>query len=136
MLQVAEIDRKLVDSFIDAAKYGDVSKFVDMVEAGMPVDVVDEDDWTALMNAANDNRTDVECYLLEKGENVDKQDRCGKRALHSGSLNAGTDVIRMSSWSSHLNKGTEGVKEQKTNTQVKKKYKMIPAPCPPTHTLI
>ena len=128
MLQVAEIDRKLVDSFIDAAKYGDFSKVVDMVEVGMPVDVVDEDDWTALMNAANDNRTDVACYLLEKGANVAKQDRYGKTALHIASLNASTDVIRMSSWSSHLNKGTEGVKEQKTNTQIKNNYKMIPVP--------
>ena len=128
MLQVAEIDRKLVDSFIDAAKYGDFSKVVDMVEVGMPVDVVDEDDWTALMNAANDNRTDVACYLLEKGANMNKQDRYGKTALHIASLNAGTDVIRMSSWSSHLNKGTEGVKEQKTNTQIKNNYKMIPVP--------
>ena len=37
-----------------------------MVEAGMPTDVVDEDDWTALMNSANDNRTNVVRYLSEK----------------------------------------------------------------------
>ena len=36
-----------------------------MVEAGMPTDVVDDDGWTALMNAANENRTDVVCYLSE-----------------------------------------------------------------------
>ena len=37
-----------------------------MVEAGMPTDVVDEDDCTALMNSANDNRTDIVRYLPEK----------------------------------------------------------------------
>ena len=51
---------------------------------------------------------------------MDKQDRYAKTALHIASLDSGTDVIRMSSWSSHLIKGTEGMKEQKTNTQVKK----------------
>ena len=51
---------------------------------------------------------------------MDKQDRYGKTALHIFSLDSGTDVIRVSSWSSHLNKGTEGVKQEKTNTQVKK----------------
>ena len=38
--------------------------------------------------------------------------------------------------SSHLNKGTEDVKEQKQKQKKNKNYKMIPAPCHPTHTLI
>ena len=37
-----------------------------MVEAAeMPTDVIDDDDWTALMNAANNNRTDVVRYLSQ-----------------------------------------------------------------------
>ena len=65
---------------------------------------------------------------------MDKQDRYGKTALHIASLDSGTDVIRMSSWSSHLNKGTEGVKQEKTNTQVKKTKTITgyPSPVPST----
>ena len=50
--------------------HGNVSKVVDMVEAGMPVDIVDEYDWTALRRAAFNKRTDVVRYLLEKEANV------------------------------------------------------------------
>ena len=75
---------------------GDVSKVVDMVEAGMPVDIVDKDDKTALMSAARYNKTDVVRFLLEKGANVDKQDHRGWTALHNASSsNNCTDVIRM-----------------------------------------
>ena len=55
---------------------------------------------------------------------MDEEDRYGKTALHIASLDRGTDVIRMLSWSSHLTKGTEGMKEQKRNTQGKKKQKL------------
>ena len=41
------------------------------------------------------------------------------------------------SCSSHLNKGTENVRQQDTKAHEKNKnYKMIPTPCTPTHTLI
>ena len=69
-----------------------------MVEAGMPVDIVDEYDWTALMNAATttlNNHTDVVHYLLEEGANVDKQHRSGWTALHYASRNNNTNVIRI-----------------------------------------
>ena len=66
-----------------------------MVEAGMPVDIVDKDDKTALMSAARYNKTDVVRFLLEKGANVDKQDHRGWTALHNASSNNCTDVIRM-----------------------------------------
>ena len=58
-----------------ATEDGDVSKVVDMVEAEMPVDILDEGGNTALMNAAYNNRTDVVRYLLANGANVDKQNR-------------------------------------------------------------
>ena len=41
------------------------------------------------------------------------------------------------SYSSHLNKGTENVRQQNTKVHEKNKScKMIPTPCIPTHTLI
>ena len=93
VLSFIEIDPELVQSFIHAAWYGDVSKVVDMVEAGMPVDILDEDGWTALMTAACNNRTDVVRYLLANGANVNKQNRFGETALHDASINNHTDVI-------------------------------------------
>ena len=51
-------------------KDGNVSKVVDMVDAGMPVDILDWCNNTALRRAATFNRTDVVRYLLKKGANV------------------------------------------------------------------
>ena len=79
-----------------AAMNGDVSKVVDMVEAGMPVDITDgEYGWTALIIAAFWNRIDVVRCLLDKGANVNKQDSEGWTALHSASYRNNTDVMRM-----------------------------------------
>ena len=67
-----------------------------MVESGMPVDIFDEDDRTALMRAAYSNRTDVVLCLLEKGANVNKQTpRGGYTALHVAFINNSTDVIKI-----------------------------------------
>ena len=52
---------------MDAAKNGDVSKVVDMVVAGMPVDIDDGNGWTALRRAVISNQTDVVRYLLNNG---------------------------------------------------------------------
>ena len=80
---------------MDAARAGDVSKVVDMVEAGMPVDILDEYGCTALITAALTNRTDVVSYLLANGANVNKQSRDGSTALHYASFNVfnRTDII-------------------------------------------
>ena len=66
-----------------------------MVEAGMPIDIVDELDQTALIKVARTNRTYLVRYLLKKGANVDKQDRYGLTALHLASDNNNTDVMRI-----------------------------------------
>ena len=83
----------LVRSFTYAARRGDVSKVADMVQAGMPVDIDDEDGWTALFRAACYNRTDLVRYLLNNGANVNKQDRWGETALYSASRMNKTDVM-------------------------------------------
>ena len=94
VLSFIEIDPELVKSFTFAAWTGDVSKIGDMMESGMPVDILDEYGNTALMNAARNNRTDVVRYLLANGANVNKQDRSGNTALHKASNNNHTDVVR------------------------------------------
>ena len=78
---------------MDAAKNGDVSKVVDMVVAGMPVDIDDGNDSTALTHAVINNRTDVVRYLLNNGADVNKQNRLGWTALHWASLMNYTDVM-------------------------------------------
>ena len=90
-----ETDRELIESFTGAASYGHVSKVVDMVEAGMPVDVNDGDGWTALFRAARNNQTDVVRYLLNNGANVNKQNRWGGTALHWASTMNCTHVMRI-----------------------------------------
>ena len=90
-----EIDRELVQSFIRAAYNGDISKVVDMVQAGMPVDIDDGDGWTALSAAAFNNQTDVVRYLLNNGANVNKQNRWGVTALYEASRYNYTDVMRI-----------------------------------------
>ena len=75
---------------------GDVSKVVEMLEAGMPIDITNgEYGWTALITAAFKNRTDVVRYMLDKGADVNKQARQGWTALHHASIKNNTDVMRM-----------------------------------------
>ena len=81
--------------FTEAAFHGDVSKVVDIVEAGMRLDIFDGDGDTALLNAVRSNQTDVVRYLLAKGANVDKQTRCSRTALHVAAVNNSTEVISM-----------------------------------------
>ena len=66
-----------------------------MVEAGMPVDITDGNGRIALSEAACYNGTDVVGYLLDKGANVNKQDRWCWTALHNASFMNSTDVMRM-----------------------------------------
>ena len=68
-----EINPEFIPTFTSAAGDGDVSKVVDMVKAGMPIDIVDKHDDTALMRVACNNRTDVISALLQKGaESINK----------------------------------------------------------------
>ena len=114
VLSFIEIDDLgLVNSFMDATCDGDVSKVVDMVEAGMPVDIVDDIDCTALRWAASSNRTDVVRFLLERGANVNKQVDDGQTALHVASNNNCTDAIRIL-----LEYGAMNIKEVLGNTPI------------------
>lgn len=74
----------------------DVSSVTDMLNAGMPVDSIDEFGFTTLWHAAENNRTDVTRVLLLMGANVNKRNgRTGTTALHAASSNNSTDVIRV-----------------------------------------
>ena len=94
-LSFIEIDPGLVESFMNAAKKGEASKVVQMVEVGMPVDITDEYGLTALIAAASYNQTNVVRCLLYKGADVNKQTGSGWTALHEASIENRTGVMRM-----------------------------------------
>ena len=77
-----EIDRDLIYCFHDAACAGDVILVEGLFQEGVPVDFVDELDWTVLMTTAGDNRTDVIRLLLQKGADVNKRNRSGYTPVH------------------------------------------------------
>ena len=64
---------QLVNSFHDAAEDGDVITVNLMLRDGIPVDVSDGGDWTALHWAIMYNRTDVVKQLLHEGADVSRQ---------------------------------------------------------------
>ena len=77
-----EIDPQLVENFTFAARNGDVSKVVRLLDEGMPVDIVDVIGRTALQLATYNSKTGVIHELLQRGANLNKQNRFGWTALH------------------------------------------------------
>jgi len=62
------------EALFAAARAGDVSEVRRLVEAGLPVNAVDDYGATALLMAAGAGRTDVVQYLLEAGANPDHEE--------------------------------------------------------------
>ena len=73
---------------------GDISSVEECLYAGVPVDIIaDEDGRTALMWAAINNRLDVVRVLLGKGADVNKRDRAGMTPLHWAARWNSSDTI-------------------------------------------
>ena len=89
-----EIDPELMNRFIDAARFNNVSTITDMLNIGMPVDIANERGKTALMFAASKGHTDVVRLLLQKGADVNKACPRGWTALHEAGYSKNCDVIR------------------------------------------
>ena len=67
-----------------------------MLDGGMPIDIVDWAGFTALQWAAMLKQTDVIHKLLQRGPDVNKQDRDdGRTALHYSARKNNTDAIRL-----------------------------------------
>ena len=90
-----EIDSRLVEHFINITRWGDVSTVDNMLHEGMPVDIQDENGETALMNAAENNQTNIVILLLKKGADANKQDSDGWTALHNATRTNSVDVIKV-----------------------------------------
>lgn len=78
---VQGIDPERVSAFHKAAMTGDRSTVQDMLNAGLPVDVLGADGWTALMAAANRGKLGLVQLLVARGADVDRADECGETPL-------------------------------------------------------
>ena len=81
--------------FHNAVKHGDLSVVGEMLDAGVPIDIVDLYTFTALMISAYYNQTDVACFLLKKGANVNEESPRGRTALHLAAKFNSDDVVRL-----------------------------------------
>ena len=77
-----------------------------------------------------------ELVLLNKNNNFYTRNSSLKRPEIKKNKESPKKQTEQPSGSSHLNKGTEEVTEKYKSTRKSKIYKMIPAPCPSTYTLI
>ena len=66
-----------------------------MLKEGVPVDCINEYDYTALLIAALDNNTDVIRLLLQNGADVNKRDCLGYTLVHYAAMYNNTEVIEM-----------------------------------------
>ena len=88
-------DEQLVRSFLGVASDGDVTTVDRMLRDGMPVDVSDEADWTALHYATRHNRTDVVKRLVHEGADVNRQDDDKDTPLHLAAIHNHNEVARL-----------------------------------------
>ena len=90
-----ETDEQLVKKFLHAALDGDVSTVEHLLRDGMPVNVSDEDGYSALYHATASNRTEVVKHLLHEGADVNRQDRGGSTPLHIAALYNYTEITKL-----------------------------------------
>ena len=96
MKLIVETDRELVESFLDAAWNGDVTTVERMLRHGMPVDVTDWGDLTALHSATWSNQIDVVKQLLHEGADVNRQTGDSKDTpLHKTARSNYIEVARL-----------------------------------------
>ena len=77
------MNRRYVNRFLrNTGRSGDLKDVDEYLRSGMPVDVTDEDGWTALHHAATSNQTKIAKRLLQAGADIDKQEINGNAPLH------------------------------------------------------
>ena len=89
-----EINPEVVMCFTGAAANGDVSEVVQMLEEGVPIDIVDENGFTALGKAVYNNQTDVIQVLLQRRPDVNQRGGGGLTALHVSAVLNRTHITR------------------------------------------
>ena len=89
-----EINPEVVMCFTGAAANDDVSEVVRMLEEGVPIDIVDENGFTALGNAVYNNQTAVIPVLLQRRPDVNQRGGGGLTALHVSAVLNRTHITR------------------------------------------
>ena len=90
-----DFDPAIVERFHGAAEQRDFCVVVEMLRAGVPVDIRDEYGITTLHWAAFFNRRDVIYEMLKNGADVNVQDRIGRTPLHRAAYSNSTDAIKV-----------------------------------------
>ena len=84
-----------VTSFRNAALEGEYETVRRAIEAGMDVDLLDEERRTALLMAAFNGHTRVVKLLLDNGASVEHRDVAGRTALLYASTGANDETVRV-----------------------------------------
>jgi ankyrin repeat protein len=71
---------------MSAARRGDLEKLKAHLHGGLPIDVMESDGTTALMEAANQGHAEIVTFLLENGANPNRKDEYGEYALTSAAM--------------------------------------------------
>jgi ankyrin repeat protein len=68
--------------FFEATKTGNITALRLFLEAGVPVEIRNQEDWTALMSTAYGGHENIVSWLLRKGAEVNNVEQGGNTALH------------------------------------------------------
>ena len=95
-LSLVDLEFHVVRRFIDAPLYVDFKLVEMMVKAVMSLDSCDMNGVTILTQAVVNNFIEIVRFLLQKGVNVNKQEKDGTTVLHLAVKYKDTDLIRLS----------------------------------------
>lgn len=83
------------EAFVDAAEAGHVDEVRRMLDAGVFVDVTDDEGETALIEATEEGRVEVVRLLLDRGASVNRADREGETALIEASEEGRLEIVEI-----------------------------------------
>ncbi|GGP26956.1 ankyrin repeat domain-containing protein [Silvimonas amylolytica] len=84
------------EDFQRAVSQGNISAVLLFLEAGLPVDHLEtEGQWTPLIRAAFEGRSEMALLLLQHGANIHAADRDGYTALHWAALTGHEEIIQL-----------------------------------------
>lgn len=94
-VSLIEIDSQLVERFVDAAHFNDISEVTDMLRRGVPINSRDKHGYTALYWAVFSNHKDIVDELLQNGADVNVQNSYNWTPLHAAAHNSNTDMMKV-----------------------------------------
>ncbi|MEH7235428.1 ankyrin repeat domain-containing protein [Bacillus sp. JJ1562] len=83
------------EQYFQAAEQGDVSKLQELIEAGVDINAVDEQERTAAMIATYANQPEVVKVLIEHGVNIDIQDNMKNNPFLYAGAEGYLEILRL-----------------------------------------